>query len=39
MADEMAKRHARVDARFVNVAMMATLMGAAVPTAWKTARS
>lgn len=28
--DEAAKRHARVDARFVNNAMMATLMGAAV---------
>jgi hypothetical protein len=28
--DEAAKRHARVDARFVNVAMIATLMGAAV---------
>jgi hypothetical protein len=29
-ADEEAKRRARVDARFVNNAMMATLMGAAV---------
>ena len=28
--DEDAKRHARVDARFVNNAMMATLMGSAV---------
>ena len=28
--DEVGKRHARVDARFVNNAMMATLMGAAV---------
>jgi acyl-CoA hydrolase len=28
--DEAAKRHARVDARFVNNAMMATLMGAAI---------
>jgi acyl-CoA hydrolase len=28
--DEMAKRRARVDGRFVNVVMMATLMGAAV---------
>ena len=28
--DEEAKRHARVDARFVNNAMMATLMGAAI---------
>src|SRR6476646_11216280 len=28
--DEAAKRRARVDARFVNNAMMATLMGAAV---------
>ncbi|MFG3594913.1 acetyl-CoA hydrolase/transferase C-terminal domain-containing protein [Bradyrhizobium sp. RDI18] len=28
--DEDAKRHARIDARFVNNAMMATLMGAAV---------
>jgi hypothetical protein len=28
--DEDSKRHARVDARFVNNAMMATLMGAAV---------
>ena len=28
--DEVAKRRARVDARFVNNAMMATLMGAAV---------
>src|SRR5207248_11426112 len=28
--DEVAKRRARVDARFVNNAMMATLMGAAI---------
>jgi len=28
--DEVAKRRARVDARFVNVAMMATLMGAVI---------
>jgi hypothetical protein len=28
--DEAAKRHARVDARFVNNAMMATLMGAVI---------
>ena len=37
--DEDAKRRARVDARFVNNAMMATLMGAACPMASKTARS
>jgi hypothetical protein len=28
--DEAAKRHARIDSRFVNTVMMATLMGAAV---------
>jgi hypothetical protein len=28
--DEASKRHARIDARFVNNAMMATLMGAAI---------